>query len=101
MFVIYCQRAEGLRQVRWTGQRRNIAEVKLAEINRVVQSHATPEEPAFVWLESIPDEADPKTWIGDRLRNVVGCFESMAPNGLVRLDRRCPPLLCRFDRAFP
>ena len=60
MFVIYAQRAEGLRQVRWTGPRRNVAEMKLAEIDKVVQSHATPEEPSWVWLAELPDDADPR-----------------------------------------
>lgn len=62
MFVIYVQRVEGLRQVRWTGSRRNLAEMKLREIDRVVQSHATPEEPAWCWLESIPDGVEPGEW---------------------------------------
>ena len=37
--------------------------MKLLEIDKVVQSHATPEEPAWVWMEEIPDGADPETWI--------------------------------------
>ena len=63
MFVIYAQRAEGLRWVKFVTPRRNIAEMKLLEIDIVVQSHATPEEPAWVWMDEIPDGADPETWI--------------------------------------
>jgi hypothetical protein len=63
MFVIYAQRSEGLRWVRFVTPRRNIAEMKLLEIDKVVQSHATVEEPAWVWMEEIPDGADPETWI--------------------------------------
>jgi hypothetical protein len=37
--------------------------MKLLEIDKVVQSHATAEEPAWVWMEEIPDGADPETWI--------------------------------------
>ena len=58
MFVIYAQRAEGLRWVKFVTPRRNIAEMKLLEIDKVVQSHATPEEPAWVWMEEIPDGTD-------------------------------------------
>ncbi|MGA8213090.1 MAG: hypothetical protein WB799_05825 [Candidatus Sulfotelmatobacter sp.] len=36
--------------------------MKLREIDRVVQSHATPEEPAWCWLESIPDGVEPGEW---------------------------------------
>jgi hypothetical protein len=32
--------------------------MKLLEIDKVVQSHATAEEPAWVWMEEIPDGAD-------------------------------------------
>ena len=63
MFVIYAQRSEGLRWVKFVTPRRNIAEMKLLEIDKVVQSHATAEEPAWVWMEEIPDGADPETWI--------------------------------------
>jgi hypothetical protein len=69
MFVIYAQRAYGLRWVKFVTPRRNIAEMKLSEIDKVVHSHAEEDEPAWTWLEEIPDDTDPETWVDVKFFN--------------------------------